>query len=195
MDRRQERGQTTRQQILSVATRLFTDPGYEATSIDMLLNACNISRGAFYHHFASKELLFEAVYEAIEQEITANSAQAAVADVDPVERLRGGCRRFLEAARSESFRRIGLIDAPAVLGWRKWREIESRHGLGALKAGLSQAIESRGGRPDGVNEAAHLLLAALCEAAMLIARAEDPDRSRKMAMEAIDRFIDGVVRS
>ena len=115
MNKRHERGLSTRQHILNVATRLFTDSGYSATSIEAILSACDISRGALYHHFANKEQLFEAVFEVIEQEITAESIEVSRGIVDPVERLRAGCRFFLQVALTDRFRQIALIDAPTVL--------------------------------------------------------------------------------
>src|SRR5260370_22487458 len=98
-----------------------------------------VSGGALYHHFDSKESLFEAVLEAIEVEL-ANAAIAATRGVtDPGEILRIGADTFLEAAQAGRIRRIVLLDAPAALGWQKWREIEARHGLGLIKATLEAA--------------------------------------------------------
>jgi AcrR family transcriptional regulator len=58
---KRERGQATRAELIEVATRLFAARGYEDTSIDAVLGETSVSRGALYHHFASKEALFEAV--------------------------------------------------------------------------------------------------------------------------------------
>lgn len=193
MNKRHERGLSTRQHILNVATRLFTDSGYSATSIEAILSACDISRGALYHHFANKEQLFEAVFEVIEQEITAESIEVSRGIVDPVERLRAGCRFFLQVALTDRFRQIALIDAPTVLGWRRWREIENRYGLGLLKAGLDIAIQSCGRKQEATEELAQMLLAALIEAALLVASAENPDQTLQSSMAAVERFIDGIV--
>jgi AcrR family transcriptional regulator len=130
MNTRVEQGITTRQHIVDVATRLFTSSGYEATSIEAILSACRISRGALYHHFSRKDAPFLAVLEATEKEISAASIAAARDAVDPAESLRAGCRAFLELACVDRVRQIALIDAPAVLGWQKWREVEEVTALG-----------------------------------------------------------------
>src|ERR1700759_2647290 len=58
--KRAAQGRATRGQLIEVATRLFTEHGYEGTSIEAVLSAAGVSRGALYHHFAGKEALFEA---------------------------------------------------------------------------------------------------------------------------------------
>jgi len=193
MNTRVEQGITTRQHIVDVATRLFTRSGYEATSIEAILSACRISRGALYHHFSRKDELFLAVLEATEKEISAASVAAAGNAADPAESLRAGCRAFLELACVDRVRQIALIDAPAVLGWQKWREVEERHAFGLLKASLKAAAKARGLRREPIEVLAHLLLAALIEAALLIARGEDPAAAMRSSRAAVDRLIDGIL--
>jgi len=48
----------TRQKILSAASRLFAAKGYAGTSIDEIMQACGLTRGGFYAHFASKAQLY-----------------------------------------------------------------------------------------------------------------------------------------
>jgi AcrR family transcriptional regulator len=193
MNTRIAKGIATRQHIVCVATRLFTKPGYEATSIEAILSACAISRGALYHHFAGKDELFLAVFETIEREI-AEATIAAPRDItDPAESLRVGCQTFLELARIDKVRQIALVDAPAVLGWQKWREVEERHGFGLLKASLKAATKTRGLRRELVDVLAHMLLAALIEAALLVARAEDSTATMRSSRAAVERLIDGIL--
>lgn len=191
--KRVDKGLATRQRIIEVATRLFTNPGYEATSIETILESCALSRGALYHHFAGKDELFQAVFEAIEEEIAAATLAASRGISDPVESLRAGCRAFLELAREDKVRQIALTDAPAVLGWRRWRDIEERHGFGQLKAGFKAAAKARGLRREPVEELAHMLLAALIEAVLLISRAQDPAAAARSGKSAVNRLIDGIL--
>lgn len=51
------KGDEKRQEMLAVAERLFCLKGYEATSVQDILDVLKISKGGFYHHFASKEAL------------------------------------------------------------------------------------------------------------------------------------------
>jgi AcrR family transcriptional regulator len=177
MDRRIDRGQVTRQRLVESGTRLFTEHGYEATSIEMVLHDTGVSRGALYHHFDGKGSLFAAVLEATEARVAAVVASAAgAAGADPLGVLRAGCDAWLRLAASDAaVRRIVLTDAPTVVGWSAWRAIDDRYALGLLKAGLSAAAAAAGSvRRESIDVAAHLLLATLIEAALLIARSDDP---------------------
>jgi AcrR family transcriptional regulator len=58
--KRAAQGRATRSRLIDVATRLFTEQGYEGMSIEDVLSAAGVSRVALYHHFAGKEALFEA---------------------------------------------------------------------------------------------------------------------------------------
>lgn len=192
MNKKIEKGLSTRQHIVSVATELFTSMGFEATSIEAILTACDVSRGALYHHFASKDELFEAAFEKVEEDIAKETVAATRGITDPVAAISVGCKLFLDMARTDRVRQMVLIDAPSVLGWRKWREIEERHGFGLLKASLRESAKVRGLKePSEVF--AHMLLAALIEAALLIARADDPVAAMASSKAAIDRLIEGML--
>ncbi|SMG18213.1 TetR/AcrR family transcriptional regulator [Paenibacillus aquistagni] len=53
----------TLEQILTVSAKLFTEKGFEKTSIQDIIDALGMSKGAIYHHFKSKEDILEAVME------------------------------------------------------------------------------------------------------------------------------------
>jgi AcrR family transcriptional regulator len=182
-----ERGETTRQQIIAQATKLFAVTGYEAASIDAVLRACGISRGALYHHFSSKMALFTAVLEAEEARIAATLMEAAQGHTKPLDMLRAGCAAWLRMAASDSaVRRIVLTDAPSVVGWDVWRDIDSRHGLGLLKAAFGTAA-SLGHLPKNrVDTYAHALLAVLTEMALLVARAGDREAAAVAGQDAVE---------
>lgn len=173
MNKKIERGVATRSEIVRTATQLFAREGYDAVSIEKVLAACAISRGALYHHFSSKETLFEAVFEAMEIYVAEQTVARSSGAGDPVKGLRTGCEAFLDLAQEGAVRQIVLTDAPAVLGWEKWRAIDARHGFGLLKAALGR-IGADGALPaESVEIFAHILLASLTEVALLIARAPD----------------------
>jgi hypothetical protein len=85
--------------------------------------------------------------------------------------------------------RIVLIDAPAVLGWERWREIEEQNALGMLRAGLQAVADDA--RLDGalVDPFAHMLLASINELALVVARAEDTAGTQEQARTAIDELL------
>ncbi len=57
----QQRGEETRERIMNAAVKKFATAGYEASSVDDICNEAGISKGAFYHHFPSKQSLFLAL--------------------------------------------------------------------------------------------------------------------------------------
>ena len=169
---------------------LFGERGFAATSIEDLASAAGVTRGALYHHFASKEDLFASVFEQVEVELMAAAHRGGAAGTDAWDRLRRGCRAFLEACNDRAVQRIALLDAPAALGMERWRAIEEKYALETIRISLHMAMKE-GNLPERPPEAlAHLLLGALNEAAMLIARSEGRV-SATTVMAEIDALLDG----
>jgi AcrR family transcriptional regulator len=171
-----ERSEATRNALMAAARRLFTAKGYDGVSAEEIVREAGVTRGALYHHFGGKAELLEAVYERLEAESTERVARIVLGSEleSPVEAMKAGIEAFLDECAEPELQRIGLHDAPAVLGWDRWREIAAANGLGLIEASLTAAIEAGEIRPLPVKPLAHLLLGALDEAAMLIARSDDP---------------------
>jgi AcrR family transcriptional regulator len=184
-----ERGQATREQLIAVATQLFASRGYEGTSIEAVQQGAGVSRGSLYHHFASKDALFEAVLEEIEARVGTEVIAAAEGTADPVAALRAGCLTWVRLAGDPVVQRILLIDAPSVLGWQRWRAMEEYHALGLMKAAL-QEIADAGRLPPGlVDMFAHILLASVNEVALLVARSDQPGAAMKEGTDAVDGLL------
>jgi AcrR family transcriptional regulator len=171
-----ERTEATRSELIGAARQLFTERGYEEVGTEEIVRAAGVTRGALYHHFGDKASLLEAVYERIEAESTERIARIVLGSEleSPLEAMKAGVEAFLDECAEPELRQIGLHDAPAVLGWERWREIGAANGLGLIEASLAAAIEAGEIRDIPVKPTAHLLLGALDEAAMLLARSEDP---------------------
>jgi len=176
--------------LLAAGRALFGECGFAGTSREEIVEAAGVTRGALYHHFAGKEDLFRAVFEEIEHEMTEHLAKVALAAPDPLEALRVGCREFLDVAMAPAVQRIVLIDAPAVLGWATWREVEARYGLGLVTMGLQTAMEAGVLARQPLQPLAHMLLASLNEAALLVAGADDPKQTRREVGVVVDHLID-----
>ncbi len=189
-----ERSEETRAALIAAARSLFAERGYAAVGTEEIVRAARMTRGALYHHFAGKEDLFRAVYEEVEAELLtriAADAETAAAG-DPLEVLRAGTRAFLQACEDPAVQRISLIDAPSVLGWEQWREIGLRYGLGLVQGALEAAMEAGLVERQPVRPLAHLLLGAVDEAAMLVARADDGGQTRREVTAAVDRYLDSL---
>jgi len=192
MSKKAEQGQATRRELIDIATRLFVAHGYQATSIDAVLREAGISRGALYHHFADKAALFEAVLDRVEADVAERVAKAAGEVDDPVEALRAGSHAWLRLARDPAVRQIVLVDALTVVGWEKWREIDERYAFGLLKGALGAVAAQGRVRKELVDLLAHMLLAALAEVALFIARAKDAKAAVRTAQAAVDELLDGL---
>jgi AcrR family transcriptional regulator len=178
-----ERTKATREALIGAARRLFTERGYENVGTEEIVRAAGVTRGALYHHFGDKASLLEAAYERIEAESTERVARIVLGSElhSPLEAMKAGVEAFLDECAKPELRQIALHDAPAVLGWDRWREIGAANGLGLIEASLAAAIEAEEIRPLPVKSLAHLLLGALDEAAMLIARTEDPGKRAEVS--------------
>jgi AcrR family transcriptional regulator len=192
-DLRSERGRATRDRLIAAGRELFGEHGYEATSIEAILETAGVKRGALYHHFESKQALFDAVLDQVVSEVARAAAEAARAETDPVESLRAGCTAWLRMALDPAVQRIALVDPPGVVGWTRWRELDEQHILGGLRRNL-QLIAADERLPAGdVDLLAHMVLAAVNEAALLIARADDPREALAKGKSAVDTLIDRLV--
>src|SRR5205807_8475708 len=126
----------TRAAVIGAARRLCAERGFAATATDDILEEASVSRGAMYHHFRNKEDLFEAVYEAVDADLTEKILVASMAGREPLKQLRLGFDAFLEHCTDPEVQRIVLLDGPTVLGWEKWHEIDERHTFGLIHAAL-----------------------------------------------------------
>jgi len=188
MNRNVSRGEATRSQLIAVATRMFAANGYEGTSIEAVLQEAGVSRGALYHHFGSKEALFEAVVEDLEAKLGEQTAAAAEGVEGPVALLRAGFLAWIRLAGDPVVRQILLIDALSVLGWERWRALDERP-LGLIKVVLQMVADEGGLRPDLVDPFAHVLLASGNELALLVALSEDPEAAMRSGAEAVDELL------
>lgn len=186
-----ERSEATRGALMAAARRLFAAHGYAGVGTEEIVRETGVTRGALYHHFDGKKELLAAVYEEIEEEITRKIAADALSGSDPVDALRAGARAFLDHCLEPEVQRIVLLDAPAVLGWERWREIGSKYGLGLVEAALQAAIDAGQIVELPVGALSHVLMGALDEAAMVVARAEDPVASREQMVAVLDGMLEG----
>jgi AcrR family transcriptional regulator len=189
-----ERTAATRARLVDSARKLFSTKGFSSVSTEAIVAAAGVTRGALYHQFDDKAALFAAVYEQMEEELVADVGQRIVAagPGDQLQAMRVGARLFLDLVSAPDVQQIVVIDAPAVLGWEQWRAVGIKYGLGIIEAMLAQAIAD-GVIPDQpLRPTAHVLLAALDEAALYIARAADNRQAREEMDLVCDRVIAGI---
>jgi AcrR family transcriptional regulator len=157
-----------------------------------IVAAAGLTRGALQHHFGGKPQLLRAVFEQLEAETTSQVATAIAGAAGSWAAATTGLSAFLDACQDPAVIQIALTDAPAVLGWAEWRAIEADHGLGLITAGLDLAMAEGVIIAQPVTVLAHLILSAVIEAALLIARAPDTAAARADAEQALLALLAGL---
>lgn len=190
--RRDEYAEQTRAAVVEAAVALFAANGYAATTIDAVAAEARVAKGGVYHHFANKAELFEAAFVAMEERLL-RSVLAAIDDASDMERMvLSGIEVFLAECCQPDFRQIALLDAPAALGWARWKEIDEQFFLGLMRGGLDDlASTGRYEIPDA-DLTARVLLAALTEAGLAAATAARPKVEIKRAQAVIGRLLQGL---
>lgn len=153
-DGRQENADATQAALRAAGRRLFGTLGYDGSAVGALCADARVTSGALYHHFGDKKGLFAAVAEELDRalvELAQGAGAAALqAGAGPWDAFLASVDALLQAGLDPAGRRIGLVDAPAVLGADAWLAIRDRHGLGAMSAtvaALQQAGQFAPGEP------------------------------------------------
>jgi len=193
-DRNAARSEATRGALVRAARELFAERGYAAVGTEEVVRAAGVTRGALYHHFGGKQALFLAVVEAIEGEMVAGvGAQLGAVD-DVWEGLLRGLDLWLDACLQRDVQRIVLLDAPAVLGHDGWRAVEEAYGLGLLRAAIGAAMDADLLARRPVEPLARVLLGAMAEAALVVARSDDPAAARAEVGALLRELLEGLRR-
>lgn len=161
-----ERRAATRGKLIAAAREHFVRDGYEGTHTDEILRQAGVSRGAMYHHFSSKQDLFEAVFVDISNETIERAARQVARSQSPLEDLISASLAWLRAARRPDVAAILLDQGPQVLGWKRARDLEAEKSLALMKRGLERAIEAGEVQVPSVEFAARLINAVMAEAAL-----------------------------
>ena len=194
MSRQAARSEATRAKLIAAARDLFAKRGYADVGTEEIVKRAKVTRGALYHHFEDKRDLFRAVHETLEGEGIEMIA-AALADAgtdDPVAAMKVAISAFLDGTIEPGRARITLVDAPSVLGWAEWREIDNRHGLALARTALEGAMDAGRIPRQPAEPLAHLFVAALGEAGIMVATADDPKATRAEVERALNAMVDGL---
>lgn len=200
MERRtqDERRAATRRALVCAARELFAEEGYHAAAAGEVVRRAGLTRGAMYHHFEDKRDLFRVVVEEVEEEVDgivlSRSRRTLRETSDAWEAFLAGYRAYLDACVRPDVRRILLLDAPAVLGWEEWHEIDAAHAVGQIEAGLWLMMENGVMERHPARPLAHLLHGAILEAAMYVAVSGEPEQARDTVWDGLKRLLEGLLK-
>ena len=174
--------------IISAASELFTARGFAATGIDDIASRAGVTKGAVYHHFESKEQIFQRVFEQMTGALAAEVATTAAAGKSTLDRFERGTLKYLTSIAGNQFRQVLLIDGPAVLGWEKWREIDTRYFGGVMKAPMERTPHARVSARE-MAAIGHLVAGAVSEAALVCATSDHRVRAARDFTSALLKML------
>jgi AcrR family transcriptional regulator len=186
-----ERTEATTTALVDAARELFARDGYEGTSLAAVAATAEVTKGAVYHHFEGKRQLFEAVFIREVERLTAPLLAAYAGKKDPWDAFTASCLTFLDECLDPGLQRIVLLEAFAAIGWETMRRLETPL-LDMMEVGITRAAKAGriASRPPG--PLAHLLFGALCETAMIVARAPDQRAAHRAAVVEIGLIMEGL---
>jgi AcrR family transcriptional regulator len=193
----------TRSLLIDAAAQLFASQGYDRTAIEAIIRQASVSKGAFYHHFASKEEILDAVTERMVAEAI-DAIQPAVSEsaIDALARL----NRFFGASRAWSLSHLVLLREMLVVLYRDEnapmrRKIEARSAavlVPMLADILDQGVEERVFDPLNADETALLILQMAwmmreTHVRQLVEHGDSPETLASM-QRRVDNFIQMIER-
>ncbi|MGH3451221.1 MAG: TetR family transcriptional regulator [Haloechinothrix sp.] len=95
---RAKRTVDVRARLVEVATELFAKHGFESTSVQSIVDAAGVTKGAMYHHFESKDDLLYEIYARVLRMQTTQLATFASADLPLAERLHAAAADVVETS-------------------------------------------------------------------------------------------------
>lgn len=193
MARQSERSAATIDGIVVAARKLFMTRGFEAVSIDEIALAAGVAKGGVYHHFASKQAIFEVVLDKVQAELASelNSRLAANTGKRTPETIATNLLEYLKAASEPGLRQVILIDGPVVLGLQRWREIDDRHFFASIHSGLVAIMGPKATRRQ-IDSAARLVAGAIMEAALATGASDNPVTAARVYCAALKSMLHGL---
>lgn len=196
MARQSERSAATIDGILSAARKLFMSRGFQAVSIDDIAAAAGIAKGGVYHHFSSKQSIFEVVLDRAQAELAAqlNSRLAANKGPRTPETVAMNTYAYLKAASEPGLRRLILIDGPVVMGLQRWREMDDRHFFESIHSGIVEIMGPKASRKQ-IDSAARLVTGAIIEAALATGASDNPVKVARVYCATLRSMLYGLQKT
>jgi hypothetical protein len=123
----------------------------------------------------------------VERELV-EKIEAAGAGKKPWDRLRAMCHAYLESCRDPALARMLVLEAPVVLGWKTWCNLEQKYEVAAFARCLGDA----GALSEPAETLAQVILGALTTGARVIATSPDPEKARAEVERTVDRLLAGL---
>jgi len=187
--RRDDYAEATRRALLAAGRAAFARDGYQAAALEAISRSARVTRGAFYHHFADKKVLFDAVVTEMQSEATAKIEARAKTHKVLWDRFGAGIDAYLDTCLEPDYGRIVVQEGPVVLGAKRFREIEEAYPMALLAATL-YALKRRGELDfDDIDLLCRMIDAMVCKLAIIVPESSDARAVRERGQAAIGRFL------
>ena len=182
-----ERRAETRQQVLDSACRLFGRNGFANTSLEEIASDCGLTTRPVYHYFGNKLALFQAVNDVMVSRILA--IQHEPRSGDKASRFMAIWEAFLDLCDDPGFRQVVLIDSPTILGRERWKKSP------VTARAESLLINQQEGEKEHYRQKllSRMAIAAMAEAALMIAEAEDIQLAKQEAKEVVNSILAKII--
>jgi AcrR family transcriptional regulator len=192
--RRQQYSASTKRALVDVAEDLFTEHGYANTSLDAIVGGARVTKGALYHHFSGKQALFEAVFERVEGEAARSIHEALKGHEDPWQKAMAGLGAFLDVVQQPAYRRIVILEGPAVLGYARFREQEERSTFANVLDIVASVLDAGAWELDDemLQTFTRIFFGAMSSAGESVSTSEDPIAAARRVEAAITFILAGM---
>lgn len=190
--RRQEYSLSTRRALLDSAATLFAERGYAGTSLDEVVAAAAVTKGALYHHYSGKQAVFEAVLEQVEADAVAQITAQVRREKDPWQKALVGVRSFLDICQEQSYRRIVMQEGPVALGYDRWREIEERNTFGLVRDIVRAVLQQYDVDESILETFSRLFFGAMSTAGMSVSQSDTPEKVSQEVQTVIALMLAGL---
>jgi AcrR family transcriptional regulator len=192
--RREEYAEATYEALVDSAASCFIESGFAATSLDEVAKRARVTKGAIYHHFASKRDLFIAVLERQEAKSAGTVLSAGASAPDAWSALVAAFDAFIESISDPAYQRLCWMEGPTALGFEDWWKTGERHEIEVIRSVLDRAATLAKLRVDDLDMLAHVIFGAVCAGVLGMARSADPDTERDRFRTVFLELMAGLVR-
>jgi|GEM_PF-2644400 len=180
----------THKRVLSEATKLFSELGYESVSAKMIAESAGVAQGSIFHHFKSKRNLFIEVHNQYQLRLIEKINLAASEARNLEDRFDRIWQAYLSSTEDSGMRQILLLDGPQVIGLKALRAQDRDTAFAFFMSELSELRSQGIIEPISLKALAILLFGALDQAAFEMADFPDDLELRKELLEMTSELID-----
>ena len=187
--RREEYAEATYEALLDSASACFFESGFSATSLDHVAHRARVTKGAIYHHFASKRELFTAVLERQQERSVGSITQAGATASDAWAGIVAAIDVFLDTISDPVYQRLCWVEGPSALGFEDWWAYGERYEIEVIRQLLDRAAAARVLVVPDRDMLAHVLFGAVTAGVLGMARSKEPfierDRFRAVMLSLL----------